>query len=942
MAYPADSYPIVQLFVSGTWVDVSALGRIRYESGISISRGRANEQGRVAAQSCSFTLNNRDGLFSNRNPSSPYFGLLPRNTPVRVIAGAGDTYVKMPTDFAYYIADRPSTPDSANLDIVGDIELRMEFKPYSRRPRKGIILFSKYKLTGNQRSWLLYLLPDGYLALTWSTDGTSAGRITQTSSVPIPISSDKLAIKVTLDVVNGANRTIEFYTAPTIDGTYSLLSTHTVAGNTSIFASDANVCVGHGDDSATVFGTTDAFRGRMYKARVYQGIAGTVRANPDFTVQALGATSFVDSTGATWTVGGRSKVTSDRLRFWGELSSLPQKWDLSGRDVFIPVIAGGSIRRLTQGETPLNSPIFRTLARRTGLIGYWPLEDGSQSGSIAASAVSGARPGSVTKVQFADDSSLPGSSPAASFIDATGRFIATPKFEAVYTGVSYFTFYFKLPSLPPTLATLVRLTTNGNARTITIALDSGGFILTFYSGDGTVIDTQSVTYGPAEFFPNGRWIAFNLIQTAGGGNVTYQAKWSNVAGESFVASSANIYAGTTGRITNINISAAGSAAFVDASFAHVHVSNVDLGFVTTSMARSANGFVGETAGARLSRLAAEESVSIEIAGDLTATETMGYQDTDTFMELMYECQDADQGILGESRDSLALTYRTRKDMEHGANVALSYSGKHLSDVPDSVEDDQGVTNDVTVSKLNASSGQREITTGSMSVLPPPNGIGRYRTEVTLNVSLDSRLPDIASWIANLGATEELRYTSLPVGMHRTPIVISDTLTAAIAGLDLGDTAKLSGLPAWLPPDDAFLLLQGYGETLYQRLWTITGNTTPALVYNTGRYDYETDAGRTRYDHSSATLGATLTTTATTVVSNANSTTPTTLDLWTSNAASYPFDVMIDGERMTFTQAPVTVGQVQTFGNVTRSVNGIVKTHGTGGRIRLFRVFTYQL
>jgi hypothetical protein len=940
MAYPADGYPKTEFLINGTWVDVSS--RVRYESGLQITRGRANEQGRVAPQTCSFTLNNRDGLFSNRNPSSTYFGQLPRNTQMRVTAGTDDTYVRMPTDFTPSVADRPSTPDSANLDIVGDIEVRLEFKPYSRRPRKGMILFSKYKLTGNQRSWLLYMTQDGYLGFSWSTDGTTAGRITQFSSAPLPISSDKLAVKVTLDVVNGGNRTLEFYTAPSIDGTYTLLSTSTVVGNTNIFASDASVCIGHGDDSSTIFGTTDFLRGRIYKARVYQGIGGTVRANPDFTAQPVGTTSFADSAGATWTVGGRARVTSDRIRFWGELSSLPQRWDRTGRDVWVSVTAAGSIRRLGQGETPLNSPIFRTLTRRSGLIGYWPLEDGSQSGSVAASAVSGARSGSVTKVQFADDGTLPGSKPAASFIDAQGRFIASPKFESVYTGVSYFTFYFKLPSLPATLATLVRLSTNGTARTITISLDSGGFNFNFYSSDGSVIDLQTVTYGPADYFPNGRWIAFNLLMTAGGGNVVYQAKWSNVAGESFVASAANIYAGTVGRITNIDFSAAGSAAFIDASIAHVHVANADLGFVSTAMARSANGFIGETAGARLSRLAAEESVGMEIVGDPASTETMGYQGTDTFMDLLYECQDADLGILSESRDSLALQYRTRKDMEHNTNATLSYTAKHLADVPTAVEDDQGITNDVTVTKPNASSGQREIAVGSMSTQAPPNGIGRYRTEVTLNAYLNSRLPDIASWIANLGTTEEMRYTTLSLGMHRTPILADSSLFLSLAALDLGDTAKLGGLPSWLPPEDAFLLLQGYSETLYQRLWTIEGNTTPALIYNTGRYDYETDLGRTRYDHSSATLNASLTTTATTVVSNANSTTPTTLDLWTSNAGSYPFDVMINGERMTFTQAPVTVGQIQTFSNVTRSVNNVVKTHTANKRIRLFRVFTYQL
>jgi hypothetical protein len=597
------------------------------------------------------------------------------------------------------------------------------------------------------------------------------------------------------------------------------------------------------------------------------------------------------------------------------------------------------IARLTQGAKPLSSPLYRALSLKTGLTGYWPLEDGSQASSSAFSAVSGVRPANTIKVQYADSLTLPGAKQAPSFIDASGRFIGPPKSEQVYTGTSYFSMYFYLSSLPATAATFIKLSTSGNARTISIAMDPGGFIFNFIGADGAIVSTGSVTFGPAEFFPNGRWLAFNLIQTASGGNVSWAARWSNVAGETFVASAPILYAGTVGRITNVEVSAASSSAYVDASFAHILTANVDLDFVSTDLARAANAFIGETAAARAVRLAREESVALDVVGIAANTEPMGYQGVDTFIELMYECQDAGLGILSESRDSLSLIFRTREDLEHKNNATITYGGKHLSEVPEVVVDDQNLTNDVTVTTPSGSSGRREITTGFTSVQAPPNGVGRYATEPTLNVSDAMHLPDIASWMARIGSWDEARYPTIKVGLHRSAVI---PIAPTLAALELGDTITLAGLPAWLPPDNVLLLAQGYSEVMNKFTWDITFNTTPAGQYNIGRYDYETNAGLSRYDHLSASLNASLTNTATTIVSIANSTTPVTLDLWTSTVGSYPFDVIINGERITFTQAPVTVGQIQTFSNCVRSVNGIVKTHGAGEPIRLFRPVFYQL
>jgi hypothetical protein len=78
----------VELYISEAWVDVTRLDAARpgvyYRDDIDITRGRPDESAQVNPGTCTFTLNNRDGRFSPRNPLSPYFGILGRNTPVRV------------------------------------------------------------------------------------------------------------------------------------------------------------------------------------------------------------------------------------------------------------------------------------------------------------------------------------------------------------------------------------------------------------------------------------------------------------------------------------------------------------------------------------------------------------------------------------------------------------------------------------------------------------------------------------------------------------------------------------------------------------------------------------------------------------------------------------------------------------------------------------------
>jgi hypothetical protein len=195
-----------------------------------------------------------------------------------------------------------SSPDSAALDITGDIDLRAEIAPNTWSPGTVRTLVAKYNSTTNQRSYrFIFHTVSGQLRLQTSPDGTTV--ITHTSSVGTGFSAFSRAwVRVTLDVDNGAGgNTATFYTSS--DGvTWTQLgTTSTIASTTSIFSGSAVAEVG-----STTSGTLDVLIGSIYRAQIYDGINGTLVFDANFVGQRTNAATFVESSSnaATVTING--------------------------------------------------------------------------------------------------------------------------------------------------------------------------------------------------------------------------------------------------------------------------------------------------------------------------------------------------------------------------------------------------------------------------------------------------------------------------------------------------------------------------------------------------------------------------------------------------------------------------------------------------------------
>lgn len=203
-----------------------------------------------------------------------------------------------------------SSPDSADLSITGDIDLRVKVALVDWTPTSNQSLISKWNSTP-QLSYQFYLGIDGKLYLVWSNDGTTI--ITKTSSVVTGVADGATKwARVTLDVNNGAaGSDTKFWLSDDGSAWSQLGTTIVTAGTTSIF--DGTEILGIGAQSG---GTTNFANGTFYQAQIRNNILndGTgIVFNVDF-VNATPGRQYIANQGtnfATVTINGNSAPTDE-------------------------------------------------------------------------------------------------------------------------------------------------------------------------------------------------------------------------------------------------------------------------------------------------------------------------------------------------------------------------------------------------------------------------------------------------------------------------------------------------------------------------------------------------------------------------------------------------------------------------------------------------------
>ena len=828
MAFPEDPLGLRgELLIGSALTDITA--DLYTRDPITYKRGRAYRANAADPASCSATIKNRDGKYTPRNPLSPYYGLLGRNTPFRITIPGGEPYHAVNAT-----GDRARTPDTAALDITGDLDIRIDARLDNWGQEAFLELAAKQEFTTDHRTWrLVQLGASGKAELVWFTDGTAASGTSAQTTVALPAGpGDRIALRVTLDVNNGAGGwTVTWYTADTITGPWTQLGAPvTGAGVTSVFNSNAPLDVG--DVGGMILNVP---QGAIYSMRLYNGIGGTLVADADFAAQTPGTTSFTDSTGLTWTIEGNAAISDRVIRFNGEIPEWPPKWSRSEADAWTPIEAAGILRRLNQGKKPLDSTLRRRIPSGNP-VAYWPLEDGSAATQFS-SPIAGVRPLRTSGMSLAAEASLAGSSPLPTL---NGGALLSGSVPAPSGSPTQWhtEFVFFIPNNgPATTRTVLQWLGTGTVKRWRLMLTTNASNVFGYDADDNVVTSSLLDLSGLGVF--NAWCRWQLFAVQNGGNVDWSLRFIPLGGQGtgLVTTS---YAGTVGRISGLKGPDGGYSSDLDGlALGHLSV----LTTANTTIYNSADhGFTGETAGARMQRLSVEEGVPLVVAGDAAATELVGPQRPSALLDLLRECAEADGGIFGEARDRRELVYRPRESLyNQPPKLVLSYANKQLAPPFEPVEDDQ-VRNKWEVNRDGGSSGYAMLEEGDLSVQDPPDGIGEYPDSATLNLYSDAQTEPIAGWLLHLTTWDEARYPQVTVRLHRHPELIRDVLA-----LDVGDKIRIEGLPVRFASGSAVeLLIDGWTETFRPRTWEITFNCSPAGPWTVGAVGIYEDFSDTDY------------------------------------------------------------------------------------------------
>ncbi|WP_327073443.1 hypothetical protein OG196_16225 [Kitasatospora purpeofusca] len=892
----------VQLRLGDTWTDVTADTYLR--DPITIERGRHDEGSRIDPGKVALTFDNRSGTYSPRNASGPHYGLLGRNTPVRIAVADPSipTYLDLPGAGSY-----ATTPDTAALDITGDLDVRVDLTQAAAQPGAVVEVAAKYELTGNQRSWQLTLF-NGNATLRWSTNGTTVIDAFSTDPFPFPVSG-RIAVRAALDVDNGAGGwTVRFWSAPTLAGPWTPVGQPiTGAGTTSVYASTAPLTVG--DNPGQI---VTPLTGRIHAFELRNG-AGTVVAATDFTALAPGTTTWTDPAGRTWTLHGDATIP-ERIsgRITAEISSWPPRRDVSGTDAWVQVEAAGIKRRLGQGTDPLASSLRRSLTAAAP-IAYWPCED-ARGSTQAYSPVPGAPPlRTGGGAEFAYGDGPTGSLPLPRLGEGVTLAAAVPATPDLPDGWQVEMVY-RLDELPPagSYPQLLQIASTGTVVLWTISIAADVVAVRGYDVNGTFVTN---TGSPPGTTATGGWARLRLQVRESAGTVSWDLRWFLIGQPDF-EHTFNFHTGSAGRPTAIDTRI--GAGLTDLQIGHLSVMPLD----TDAYAHADNGHEGDRGSQRVERLCAEEGVPLVSRADVESQVALGPQQAAPLLDLLEEAAEVDGALLGEDRTSLALRYRPGYQLYGQAPaLVLDYAAGDIAPPLEPADDDQTVRNDIEVTRRGGSSARITLDSGPLSVQPPPNGIGRYPDSPELNLYRDDQAAQLASWRLHLGTWDAARYPRVCIDLAAAPHLI-----AAVTALEIGDTIRLVNLPLGDGPSSVDLIVQGYSETVGSYDWTIELNTTPAGPWQVAAVEDQV-LGRADTDGSTLATGAT--STATTL-----SISTTTGPLWTTDPAEYPLDLAVAGERVTVTAMSGTTSP-QTATAV-RSVNGFIKTLPAGADVRLWQ------
>jgi hypothetical protein len=899
---------VVEIFVNGAWIDITSAD-VRYASGIGITRGIPNESSSANPANVALTLDDRDGNYASDNPLSIYYGSIGRNTPIRAA-------INLIRDlFSRNVSNGWGTTTSGHVWTTN-------------LGAGGTVQASDFAVNGSAGT-MLVPVADAHRRARIGTPDFRDVDVAYTWDISVnAIIAGSVSSSVTFrESGTDYYRAVTTITSSTVD-----VSATDTAGN--LIGSSVTV------PSLVFSGSPLRVRAQMsgQQIRIKAWLASasepfdwhivrdvindpvTAETAPGFVFGDLGLRFDVSAgvnPAAPYTASFDDVVVRI-MRATAEISSLPHAWNENESDIRVPMNAAGILRRLGQPSSPVLSPYRRAMLSQTAnpVVAYWPCEDLAGSTSIA-SAVSRVIPMDVVgTANFAANSDFVSSVTLPQFNGS--KWFGT---VAPYVGNDLqIRFMLSIPSTGTTEDTIVcEFWVKGTAPkwVLTYEAANGGSLTLNIYDPAVGGELPIVIFNPVANNLNGQPVIISMELVQNGADIDW------TVGKLLPGSMVPVYVSDTvedhtfNKVGLIRFNLLGQMTGVTVGHISIQGTVDDL----ADIARPFEAWMGETAGDRIIRLGEENSIAVSVIGDASTTEPMGYQGISSFLELAQECANADLSFLYESHDTFGLSFRTRQSLyNQTATVTLDHDQRHISLGLTPSEDDRNTANDVTAVRTGGSQFRATLDSGPMSTQDPPDGVGRYETRVTVNVESDSQLKAIAEWLLHLGTTRDRRYERVPVNFASLHIANNEQLRVNLLTLGVGDRFVIYNPPILFGAEPITQLALGFTEffgTDAHRMDLVSSPESPYHVFI---------LGQSRLDSTTSRLASGINTTTTSLsVASTNV-------LWTTAVGQFPFDVSVGGERMTVTTIS-GASSPQTF-TVTRSANGVVKSHSSDAQVSL--------
>jgi hypothetical protein len=574
-------------------------------------------------------------------------------------------------------------------------------------------------------------------------------------------------------------------------------------------------------------------------------------------------------------------------RFLGYSTGFTPTWDTTGNYAAVNLTAAGVKRRLNQAVAVVQSVLRTAIPTQPGLIGYWPMEDGSTATSFA-SAIPSVGPMSI---------GTGGCQPASSTTILASNPLPVLNAAAVYgvvfgvppTGTAQMRFVCVFPPAteePPSGSQIACITTSGGSLEGWYLFYSvgGGLFIRAVDANGNT-QYQSSTYA---FGVDGQagLLSFSFIQS--GANVNAEMSFIPLGVGEFGPVDVTIPNQTLGNPIAINVNPFGLMG--DFVVGHVQLLNVYASYYV--LLEQANGYDGEYSIDRMIRLTAQQGEYIYTAGQFQ-NQKMGEQTPDTFINLVEGCAVVEDAYLYDGLQQGLSVIAHDQITSQVASMTLDASLGQIAPPLTPLDDDQLTVNEYTAYRVNGSSATWTDTYSPLQVA----NIGEYSQSTTQDFYSDGeQLTDFAAWKVNVGTVNDYRWTPVIFWLHHNPELLPTWLnTLPMSNINV---TNLSDERAQLSDLTVRLLLEGYTETIDQFTWTVSANCSsylPWVVMTSAQDTGDTSQWIGRAD----TDGAELTQSYPAGSTSLSVATPSG-PLWTTVADDFPLVVNIGGNPITVT------------------------------------------